>query len=261
MGYLHEGHLSLCRLAVRDGGRTVATIFVNPTQFSPGEDFERYPRDEDRDLELLRREGIDAVFLPRVETMYPSGYATYVESGGPSARWCGATRPTHFRGVTTVVAQLFNLTRPHRAYFGQKDAQQVAVVKRMATDLKFQMEIIVGEIVREPDGLAMSSRNAYLSPEERQAALVLYRSLCAARKRYDGGERSSDRLVEVIRSEVESEPLARLDYAGVVERTTFQSTETVSASDLVLGAIFVGKTRLIDNLDVTPQAYPLRLTT
>ena len=253
MGYLHEGHLSLCRLALRDGGRTVVSIYVNPAQFCPGEDLDRYPRDENRDLERLRAEGIDTVFLPTSDVMYPSEYATYVETGGPSAGWCGASRPTHFRGVTTVVAQLFNLIQPDRAYFGRKDAQQVAVVQRMVRDLKFGIEIVVGETVREPDGLAMSSRNAYLSTDERRAALVLYRSFGLARDLYESGERSGDRLVGAMRSEVESESLAKLDYIGVVDRNTFRSVETVSPSNLFIGAIFIGNTRLIDNLDVSPH--------
>lgn len=260
MGYLHEGHLSLCRLARSDGGRTVASVYVNPTQFCPGEDFEHYPRDENRDLELLRNEGIDAVFLPTSEMMYPPEYSTYVETGGPSEGWCGASRPIHFRGVTTIVTQLFHLVLPHRAYFGQKDAQQVAVVHRMVCDLKFGIEIVVGETMRERDGLAMSSRNAYLSTEERHAALVLYRSLSKARSLYKRGERDGVRLVEAMRSTVQSEPLARLDYVGVVDRASFRSVETVGPSDLLIGAIHVGSTRLIDNLDVSPQVYPLRMS-
>jgi pantoate--beta-alanine ligase len=238
----------------------VVSIFVNPTQFCPGEDFERYPRDEERDVELLRAEGVDAVFLPALEMMYPPDYVTYVETGGPSAGWCGDRRLTHFRGVTTVVTQLFNLAQPHRAYFGQKDAQQVAVIKRMVRDLKFGVEIVVGGTVRDMDGLAMSSRNTYLSPEERRAALVLYRSLRLARRLYESGERSGGRLVAAMRSEVETERLAQLEYAGVVDRDTFQSVERASPSDLFIGAILVGKTHLIDNLDVSPQTYPLRVT-
>ena len=173
MGYLHEGHLSLCRLALRDGGRALVSIYVNPTQFGPNEDLERYPRDEPGDLKQLEELGVDAVFIPTSEMMYPPGYATYVKTDGPSQGWCGASRPIHFRGVTTIVAQLFNITRADRAYFGQKDAQQVAVIKCMADDLKFPIEMVVGETVRENDGLAMSSRNAYLSSAERQAALAL----------------------------------------------------------------------------------------
>jgi len=258
MGYLHEGHLSLVRLSLEDRNKTVVSIYVNPTQFGPGEDFERYPRDEERDLELLEREGVDAVLLPTSEIMYPPGYATFVKTDGPSEGWCGASRPVHFRGVTTIVAQLFNLSSPQYAYFGQKDAQQVAVIRRMTRDLKFPVQIVVGEIIRESDGLAMSSRNTYLSQDERAAALILYRSLCSARQAYQNGERSGERMVNVMRSEIESERLARLDYVGVVDRRTFRSVEDVSADDLLIGAIFVGPCRLIDNMDVGARTYPLR---
>ncbi|MFH1738769.1 MAG: pantoate--beta-alanine ligase [bacterium] len=258
MGYLHEGHLSLCRLSIEDGGRTVVSIYVNPTQFGPGEDLERYPRNEDRDFKLLEKMGVDAVLLPSSESMYPPGYSTYVQTSGPSEGWCGASRPVHFRGVTTIVAQLFNATQPDRAYFGQKDGQQVAVIRRMTLDLKFPIEIVVGETIREADGLAMSSRNTYLSPEERRAALVLYRGLRFARKLYEEGESSADRLIASVCSEVESEPLAKLDYAGVVDRNTFRPVCAISPRDLIIGAIYVRKCRLIDNLDVSPQTYPLR---
>ncbi len=258
MGYLHEGHLSLVRLSLQDTNQTIVSIYVNPTQFGPGEDFERYPRDEERDMEWLRREGVNAVFLPTSETMYPPGYSTFVKTDGPSEGWCGASRPVHFRGVTTVVSQLFNIAQPDLAYFGQKDAQQVAVIKRMTHDLKFPVGVVVGEIIREPDGLAMSSRNAYLSSEERSAALVLYESLRAARSAYEKGERSTEKLTEIMNTKIEAEPLAKLDYVGVVNRETFHSVDTLSPNDLLIGAIFVGKCRLIDNLDVCMQQYPLR---
>ncbi|HOE10940.1 MAG TPA: pantoate--beta-alanine ligase [bacterium] len=258
MGYLHEGHLSLCRLSLADGGRTVVTVFVNPTQFGPGEDLARYPRDEERDLKMLRELGISAVFLPTPEEMYPPDYVTYVETGGPSRGWCGATRPTHFRGVTTVISQMFHITQPNRAYFGQKDAQQVAVLKQMVRDLKFPIQVIVGETVREPDGLAMSSRNTYLTAEDRKAALVLFRALQLGRDLYKQGEHSGERLTEAMRRVIAAEPHVRTDYIGVVNRRCFRAVEEVSPEDLLIGAIYVGSCRLIDNLDVSPQIYPLR---
>ncbi|HPA46932.1 MAG TPA: pantoate--beta-alanine ligase [bacterium] len=258
MGYLHEGHLSLCRLSLADGGHTVATIFVNPTQFGPGEDLARYPRDEERDLKMLRELGISAVFMPTPEQVYPPDYVTYVDTAGPSQGWCGATRPIHFRGVTTIVAQLFHITQPNRAYFGQKDAQQVAVLKQMVRDLKFPIEVIVGETVREPDGLAMSSRNVYLTAEDRQVALVISRALQLGRSLYEEGERSGERLTEAMRSVIAAEPNVRLDYIGVVNRRSFRAADVVLPMDLFIGAIYVGNCRLIDNLDVCPKVYPLR---
>jgi pantoate--beta-alanine ligase len=249
MGYLHEGHLSLVRRARADNEHVVATIFVNPTQFGPQEDYQRYPRDPERDLRLLEQEGTDVVFMPGVEEMYPQGFDTWVEVGESlTGRLEGAFRPGHLRGVTTIVAKLFNVVQAHRAYFGQKDGQQLAVIRRMAADLNMGVEVVAVPTVREPDGLAMSSRNAYLSPEERRAAIVLWRSLCRARELFDGGERR----VEVIRGEMEgvlaSEPLARVDYVSVTDAETLAELETVDRPAMVSLAVRIGSTRLIDNV-------------
>jgi pantoate--beta-alanine ligase len=249
MGYLHEGHLSLVRRARADNEHVVATIFVNPTQFGPQEDYQRYPRDPERDLRLLEQEGTDVVFMPGVEEMYPQGFDTWVEVGESlTGRLEGAFRPGHLRGVTTVVAKLFNVVQAHRAYFGQKDGQQLAVIRRLAADLNMGVEVVAVPTVREPDGLAMSSRNAYLSPEERRAAIVLWRSLCRARELFDGGERR----VEVIRGEMEgvlaSEPLARVDYVSVTDAETLAELETVDRPAMVSLAVRIGSTRLIDNV-------------
>lgn len=250
MGYLHEGHLSLVRSARAENEHLVATIFVNPTQFGPQEDYQRYPRDEERDLRLLDHEGTDVVFMPGVEEMYPQGFDAWVEVGESlTGRLEGAFRPGHLRGVTTVVAKLFNVVRPLRAYFGQKDAQQLAVIRKMVADLNMDVDVVAVPTVREPDGLAMSSRNAYLSPEERRAATVLWRSLCRARELFDGGERRA----EVIRAEMQamlaSEPLAQVDYVSVADAQTLAELETIQdRAALVSLAVRFGGARLIDNI-------------
>jgi pantoate--beta-alanine ligase len=248
MGYLHEGHLSLVRAARSECASVVVSIFVNPTQFGPAEDLNSYPRDLRRDLQLLEKEGVDLVWAPEAEEMYPPGFQTWVTVEEIARPLEGSMRPGHFRGVATVVAKLFNAVQPQRAYFGQKDAQQAAVIRQMTRDLNFNLEIIVCPIVREPDGLAMSSRNTYLNPQERQAATVLYRSLSAARQAYQSGEREADRLRQVMTEVIQNEPLARLQYVSCADADTLQEiTGRISGRALLSMAVFVGKTRLIDN--------------
>jgi pantoate--beta-alanine ligase len=249
MGYLHEGHLSLVRRARAENEQLVVTIFVNPTQFGPQEDYQRYPRDPERDLRLLEQEGADAVFMPGVEEMYPPGFDAWVEVGESlTGRLEGASRPGHFRGVTTVVAKLFNVVQAQRAYFGQKDGQQLAVIRRMAADLNMDVEIVAVPTVREPDGLAMSSRNAYLSPQERRAATVLWRSLCRAQELFDGGERRAEVIREGMRAVLASEPLASVEYVSVADAETLAELETVDRPAMVSLAVRIGGTRLIDNV-------------
>ncbi len=254
MGYLHEGHLSLVRAAGRDNPNVVVSIFVNPTQFGPGEDFERYPRDEERDLSLLHGEQVDVVFMPSVEEMYPEGASTFVEVEGITDVLEGAHRPGHFRGVTTIVAKLFNIVQPARAYFGQKDAQQLAVVRKMMRDLRRDIEIVGLPIVREPDGLALSSRNAYLSPEERQAALVLSRALSKAEQLFAAGERNAEALRAAMRELIGAEPLARVDYVSVADPETLRELDRVKSGALVSLAARIGNTRLIDNVTLGETA-------
>lgn len=249
MGFLHEGHLTLVRAAKSENERVAVSIFVNPTQFGPQEDFARYPRALERDLNLLRESGVDWVFAPSVEHMYPDGFQTYVTVERISEGLEGARRPGHFRGVATVVAKLFNIVQPDRAYFGQKDAQQVAVIRRMVHDLALPLMVIAVPTVREPDGLAMSSRNTYLSPEQRAAAPVLYRALSAARARYEGGERSPEKLREAMRTVLTTEPLAVVDYVSAADNESLVELDAPSTRPILLSmAVFVGKTRLIDNL-------------
>lgn len=249
MGFLHEGHLTLVRAAKSENERVAVSIFVNPTQFGPQEDFARYPRALERDLNLLRESGVDWVFAPSVEHMYPDGFQTYVTVERISEGLEGARRPGHFRGVATVVAKLFNIVQPDRAYFGQKDAQQVAVIRRMVHDLALPLMVIAVPTVREPDGLAMSSRNTYLSPEQRAAAPVLYRALSAARARYEGGERSPEKLREAMRTVLTTELLAVVDYVSAADNESLVELDAPSTRPILLSmAVFVGKTRLIDNL-------------
>jgi pantoate--beta-alanine ligase len=248
MGYLHEGHLSLVRRARAENDRVAVSIFVNPTQFGPHEDYARYPRDLERDLRLLEPLGVDLVFIPSVEEMYPPGFQTWVIVEEVSRPLEGASRPGHFRGVATVVAKLFNILQPDRAYFGQKDAQQTVVIRRMVQDLNIPVEIVICPTVREPDGLAMSSRNTYLNPEERRAATVLFRALQAAKARYEAGERDAERLREAMREVIRAEPLARIDYVSVAHPETLQELERVEGPALLSLAVYIGTTRLIDNL-------------
>ena len=252
MGYLHEGHFSLVRASKRDNVRTAVTIFVNPTQFGPNEDLSRYPRDEARDLALLDAEGVDVVFMPPVEEMYPEGFSTYVSVEGLTARLEGASRPTHFRGVTTIVMKLLAITQPERAYFGQKDAQQLAVIRRMVHDLDVPIEIVGLPIVREPDGLALSSRNVYLSPEQRAAALVLSRSLRLAEELVRAGERDADVVRARMREIIEGEPLAAVDHVSVSDAETLEELARIERPALASLAVRFGATRLIDNATLTP---------
>lgn len=248
MGYLHEGHLSLVRQAREDCDYVVVSIFVNPTQFGPKEDLSKYPRDLDRDLSLLEPLGVDLVWIPTSEMMYPPGFQTWVEVETIAQPLEGSTRPGHFRGVTTVVAKLFNAVQPHNAYFGQKDAQQAAVIRQMARDLNFPVEIVVCPIVREPDGLAMSSRNVYLDPEQRKAATVLSRALQAAKEAYDKGKRDAETLRETMKEVLAAEPLAEVQYVSCADYDTLQELDSVTGKALLSMAVFIGKTRLIDNV-------------
>ena len=249
MGALHEGHLSLVREARRMCDVVVVSVFVNPTQFALGEDFEHYPRDLTKDAAVLTDYNVDYIFAPSIEEIYPKDFSTYVTVGGLSDPLEGSSRPGHFRGVATVVTILLNIIRPDFAFFGQKDAQQTLVVKRLVRDLAFETEVVVLPTVREESGLALSSRNAYLNEDERRAALVLYRALTRARDAYKAGERSGSRLAEAVRSTVAAEPLARLDYVSVSDADTLEQLEKLDdRAVLVALAVHLGKTRLIDNL-------------
>ena len=248
MGALHEGHLSLARAAKAECDIVAASIFVNPTQFGPNEDFSKYPRTLEQDCALLEGEGVDMIFAPTVDEMYPSGASTFVVVEGVSDRLDGASRPGHFRGVTTVVSKLFHIIGPHKAFFGQKDAAQVAVLRKMVLDLNFPLRLVVCPIVREDDGLAMSSRNRYLSERERQQALVLRRALEQVEKRASEGEMSSRTLMETARNVFASEPDVRIDYIAVVDPETLEDVPNVRDGALVAVAAFVGTTRLIDNI-------------
>ncbi len=249
MGYLHEGHLSLIRRARAECEAVVVSIFVNPTQFGPGEDYERYPRDEARDLALLEREAVDVVFVPTVEEMYPPGFSTWVEVTGPLAeRLEGASRPGHFRGVATVVLKLFHLVQPHRAYFGEKDAQQLRIIRRMTTDLNLPIEIVACPIVREPDGVALSSRNVYLSPMEREHARALSRSLALARRLIlEEGVREAAEVRRRLQEYLRAAPGVALDYVSLAHPETLEEVERIEGPVLVLVAARVGSARLIDN--------------
>ncbi|MEW5988044.1 MAG: pantoate--beta-alanine ligase [Chloroflexota bacterium] len=248
MGYLHEGHLSLARRARAENDRVAVTIFVNPTQFAPTEDLAKYPRDLARDLALLEGEAVDLVFAPTDAVIYPPGFQTYVTVEEVARPLEGSSRPTHFRGVATVVAKLFNILQPTRAYFGQKDAQQTVVVRRMAADLNFNLEVIICPTVREADGLAMSSRNALLSPEDRAAAPVLYRALTTAQAACLAGQRDAHELRRIMREMIAAEPRGRLDYVSVADPLTLVELDEVQNRALLSLAVFFGKTRLIDNV-------------
>ena len=247
MGYLHAGHLSLVHAARRECAVVVMSIFVNPKQFGPQEDFATYPRDMERDLTLAQEAGVDMVFAPPVDEVYPDGFHSEVIVHGLTESLCGASRPGHFDGVTTVVAKLFNMVAPDRAYFGQKDYQQVIVIQKMVSDLNMPLTVIACPIVREDDGLAMSSRNAYLSEEERRAALVLSQALHLAAERVAAGERHGPRLAAAVRECIAAESLARIDYVTVCDPQTLQAVETCTGTIVVALAVFIGATRLIDN--------------
>jgi pantoate--beta-alanine ligase len=249
MGALHEGHLSLIHEARALCDVVVASVFVNPAQFGPAEDFASYPRDLTRDSGLLAEYNVDYVFAPTAEEIYHAGFATYVTVEGLSDKLEGAARPGHFRGVTTVVAILLNIVRPHFAFFGQKDAQQSVIIKQMVRDLGLEAEIVVLPIVREESGLALSSRNAYLDKQERRAAMILNRALLHARAAYADGERSATRLIDLVRSMIENEPLAKIDYVSVNDAETLAKLDKIDDRPALLSlAVFIGKTRLIDNL-------------
>ena len=248
MGFLHEGHLSLVRRARAECASVVVSIFINPTQFSPQEDLEAYPRDLPRDLRLLGEAGADLVWMPTLEIMYPPDYQTWVNVEEVTKPLEGARRPTHFRGVTTVVAKLLNNVQPQKAYFGQKDAQQAIVIRRMVKDLDFPLEVVVCPIVRETDGLAMSSRNVYLTPQERQAATVLFRALQAAQKAFESGEIEAVKLRKLVEDVVQCEPLASLQYISCADPDTLQELSGSVEHGLLSMAVFFGKTRLIDNI-------------
>ena len=247
MGALHAGHGSLVERAREECDHVGASVFVNPAQFGAGEDFVKYPRTLEKDLALFEKLGADIVFAPSADSMYPTGYQTWVEVAGVTTNLEGQWRPGHFRGVATVVAKLFNAFTPSKAYFGQKDAQQVVVLKRMVQDLNYPVELVVCPTVREADGLALSSRNAYLNPTERQAATVLYRALCAAKSKYDGGERHAEELRVAMRSVLDSEPLAASQYVSAADPVTLDELDTIDKGVLLSLAVRIGKTRLIDN--------------
>jgi len=258
MGALHEGHLSLVRRARAENDHVGVSIFVNPTQFGPNEDLSEYPRPIERDLQLLSDRGVDLVWTPPPEIVYPPGFQTYVTVENVTQPLEGTHRPNHFRGVATVVAKLFNVFTPDRAYFGQKDAQQAVVVKRMAADLNFPLEIVVCPTVREPDGLAISSRNLYLSGEERKAATVLYRALSAAKEAFDNGERDGEKLRAIMSSIMASEPLARADYVSAADPDTLAELNRVHNGVLLSMAVRIGGTRLIDNFLLPEIPNPKR---
>ncbi len=248
MGYFHEGHLSLIREARKKCDALIVSIFVNPTQFGPGEDYERYPRDLRKDEAAAEKEKVDFIFSPSVPEMYPSGYSTFVEVEDLGKVMCGKNRPTHFRGVTTVVAKLFNLIQPDIAYFGQKDAQQAVIIKKMVSDLNMGVGIHVCPIVREEDGIAMSSRNTYLNEEERKTATVLHRALLKAKDVIIKGKKNADEIREEITRMIESEKLARIDYIAIVDSENLQEIHSVEKELLIAIAVWIGKTRLIDNM-------------
>ncbi|HNB72341.1 MAG TPA: pantoate--beta-alanine ligase [Acidobacteriota bacterium] len=255
MGALHDGHLSLIRRAQQMSDVVIVSIFINPIQFGPSEDFEVYPRDLARDAEQIANKGVDYLFAPSIDEMYPEDFMTYVVTENLSSRLCGASRPGHFRGVTTIVNKLFNIITPDFAFFGQKDAQQVIIIQRMVRDLCMDTEVVVCPIIREVDGIAMSSRNQYLDPEERQAGLVLYRSIELARNMYLDGERDCPKIVGVIRELIEKEPLARIDYVAAVDVDTLEPLNEIDddTSVLIALAVFIGRTRLIDNTVLKPE--------
>lgn len=248
MGYLHDGHASLLKYSIEDNEYTVLSIFVNPIQFSVNEDFSKYPRDIARDVHIAEGLGVDIIFVPTVEEMYPEGFKTCVEIEQITNKLCGATRPGHFKGVATVVNKLFNIIGPDRAYFGQKDAQQAAVIKQMVKDMNMNVEIIVCPIVREADGLAMSSRNVYLSPGEKKAATILSETLFAAGKLIQDGERDKGKVLGFITSQISSEPLARIEYTDIVNADTLEDIKVIQGRVLVALAVKIGNTRLIDNI-------------
>lgn len=250
MGYLHEGHASLIKKAVEDNDRVVTSIFVNPTQFAPTEDLEAYPRDMEKDSKLCETLGVDLIFHPEPEEMYAPDFCTWVDMDVLSKTLCGKSRPIHFRGVCTVVSKLFHIVTPDRAYFGQKDAQQLAIIRRMVRDLNMDIEIVGCPIVREEDGLAKSSRNTYLNEEERKAALILSQSIFLGQKMVQEGETDAAKIKAAMVEKIQSEPLARIDYVEIVDGLSMQPVDTVQSPTLAAIAVYIGKTRLIDNFIV-----------
>jgi len=248
MGFLHEGHLALVKRARAENSTAIVSIYVNPTQFGPREDFGAYPRDLNRDLELLREGGVDIVFVPSDDEMYPPEFSSWVDVEKVTERLEGASRPGHFRGVATVVAKLFNIVQPTRAYFGQKDAQQVVVIKRMVVDLNMNLEVVVVPTVREGDGLAMSSRNIYLGPKERQAATILFKALTLARQLGRGGEKDAEKIRRQMTSLIQKEPLAQIDYVSIADAETLEELDLLDRPAVASLAVRIGKTRLIDNM-------------
>ena len=251
MGYLHEGHQSLIRKSAEQNDRTVVSVFVNPIQFGPNEDLEAYPRDLERDKAAVEEAGGDLIFNPEPSEMYPDHFTSFIDTTETTELLCGAVRPIHFRGVCTVVGKLFNIVLPDRAYFGQKDAQQLATIRRFVRDLNFPVEVIACPIVRESDGLAKSSRNTYLNPAERQAAVILSKSLNLGREAIEQGERDAKKVIAVITASLQSEPLARIAYVEVVDFENIQRVERIAGETLVAIAVYIGKTRLIDNFVIT----------
>ena len=247
MGYLHEGHRRLIEKSVSENDRTVVSVFVNPIQFGPSEDLASYPRDLQRDMDVVGSAGGDLIYHPEPSEMYPGHFTSFIDTSETTELLCGAVRPGHFRGVCTVVGKLFNIVMPERAYFGQKDAQQLATIRRFVRDLNFNVQIVACPIVRESDGLAKSSRNTYLSADERQAALVLSQSLQKGKALIDAGERDAAAVKEAIRAHLLTQPLARIDYVEVVDNENIRRVERISGSTLVAIAVYIGKTRLIDN--------------
>lgn len=247
MGYLHEGHKSLIDKAVEQNDRVVVSVFVNPIQFGPNEDLATYPRDLERDAALCENAGANLIFHPEPENMYESDFCSFIDMDGLTKGLCGKTRPTHFRGVCTVVGKLFNIVEPDRAYFGQKDAQQLAVIRRMVRDLNFNLEVIGCPIIREDDGLAKSSRNTYLSKEERKAAVILHKGLLHGEELVKAGEKNAATVKQAITEIIESEPLAKIDYVEIVNFDNIETIETIDGSILAAVAVYIGKTRLIDN--------------
>ena len=251
MGFLHAGHISLVKQSRKDNASTIVSIFVNPTQFGPKEDFEKYPRDEERDLAMLGKAGSDVVFMPAANEMYPQGFHTWVEVKGITERLEGAVRPGHFKGVATVCHKLFNIVQPDKAYFGQKDAQQVRVIQKMVADLNMDLEIVCLPTLRQADGLAMSSRNAYLNTAQRKAATVLYRALLKAKEMRQAGEHDSETIRRAMMEMIQAEPLAKIDYVSIADTISLQELEQIHSQALVSLAVRFGKTRLIDNIVLT----------
>jgi len=248
MGYLHDGHLALVKQARAENSVVIASIFVNPTQFGPTEDFKTYPRNTERDLAMLRKERTDIVFMPTAEEMYPEGYSSWVEVEKVTDRLEGSCRPGHFKGVATIVAKLFNIVEPTRAYFGQKDAQQALVIKKMVADLNMNLEVIVAPTIRESDGLAMSSRNVYLNPQERQAATVLFKALTLARNLHEKGESNAEAIRQEMTYLTSKEPLAKIEYVSIADAETLEELTKIDKPALASLTVRIGKTRLIDNI-------------